>query len=415
MNTLEISGKYNIAKVFTESIEQNAISQLITLMNQESLAGSQVRIMPDCHSGKGCVVGTTMTIHDSVIPNLVGVDIGCGMLAIKLKEKRINLPEFDSIVRKNIPSGGSVHNHPIDDFNLSELRCIQSKGKIKQDLAHKSIGTLGGGNHFIELDKDSSDNIWLVIHTGSRHLGLEVCDHYQKKAYDELVVEANNGTLQDKLDSIKDRLKAEGRAKEIQFELNKFRKEYVPIKPKVPFELAYCKGQLMQDYLHDMRIVQSFAVKNRQTIAKLILKYAKLHGIESFDTIHNYIDLDSMILRKGSISAQNGEIVLIPMNMRDGSLICRGKGNPDWNFSAPHGAGRLMSRSDAKANISVSEYKKTMKDAGIFSTSVGAGTVDESPMAYKPADEIKSLIADTVDILDEIHPIYNFKASDIDD
>ena len=406
-----LQGKFNTSKVYTDLIDNSTISQIMTLCNIEVFKDSQIRIMPDCHAGKGCTVGTTMTITDAVTPNLVGVDIGCGMLAVKLKEKRIDLPAFDSIVRKFVPSGAGVHNAPhMSGPDLENLRCY-GKAKIRELLAYCSIGTLGGGNHFIELDKDSNGDIWLVIHTGSRHLGIEVCDYYQKQAYLDLKFKANKGNLQTKTNELIEQLKSEGKHKEISKRVKDFKSGYTEIEPDVPYELAYCTGRLLEDYLYDMDIVQKFASANRAQRAKILLKQAKLHEVERFETIHNYIDVKNMILRKGSISAQLGEKVIIPLNMRDGSLICVGKGNPDWNYSAPHGAGRLYSRSETKERFSLAEYKKTMKESGIYTSSVGKGTLDECPMAYKNMNSIIENIGDTVDILDIIKPIYNFKAS----
>lgn len=413
---LELRGKYNTCKVFTDNIENAAIGQLTALLNQESVANSKIRIMPDCHSGAGCVIGTTMTLTDKVVPNLVGVDIGCGMLAIKLKEKRVDLTKLDSVIRKYIPSGGSVHEETREDYTslrVDNLRCF-GKAKIRPDLAYKSVGTLGGGNHFIELDKDSNGDLWLVIHTGSRHLGIEVCNYYQDLAYIKIKDAYNNGSKKEKIDKVINKLKAEGKQREISKELEKFNKSYREEKPPISHELAYVQGEDFDDYIHDMDLVQKHAVCNRAEIARVILKYAKLHEVERFETIHNYIDTKNMILRKGSVSAQAGELLLIPMNMRDGSLLCRGKGNPDWNYSAPHGAGRLMSRSEAKQSISMSEFKKTMSDAGIYSTSVNKSTIDESPMAYKPMQEIIDNIGDTVEIVNIIKPVYNFKAGEED-
>lgn len=413
---IELRGKHNTCKVYTDNIDNATIGQLTALLNQESVAGSQIRIMPDCHSGTGCVIGTTMTLTDKVIPNLVGVDIGCGMLAVKLKERRVDLPNLDSVIRKYVPSGGNVHDETREDYTslrVDSLRCF-GKAKIRSDLAYKSVGTLGGGNHFIELDKDSNGDLWLVIHTGSRHLGIEICNYYQDLAYTKLKDEYNNGSRKEKIDDLINRLKAEGKQRDISKELDKFNKSYKEENPSVPHELAYVQGENFDDYIHDMDLVQKHAVCNRAEIARVILKYAKLHEVERFETIHNYIDTENMILRKGSVSAQAGEKLLIPMNMRDGSLICVGKGNSDWNYSAPHGAGRLMSRSEAKQNITLSEFKKTMKDAGIYSTSVNKSTIDESPMAYKPMQEIIDNIGDTVEIIDIIKPVYNFKAGEED-
>lgn len=408
----EIVGKFNSAKVFTDIVDNATISQIQTLCNLEIYKDSQIRIMPDCHAGKGCTVGTTMTLHGAVTPNLVGIDIGCGMLAIKLKEKKIDLPNFDSIVRKNIPSGGSVNKEPNEQgtVDIEELSCIKRKAPIRVTLAYQSVGTLGGGNHFIEIDRDANGDLWLVIHTGSRHLGIEVCNYYQKAGYDYLKFQINKGNRQTKQQELIEKLKAEGRSKEVHKEVERFNKGYTEQNPRIPFELAYVTDDLYNDYIHDMRIVQAHAKCNREKIARVLLKQAKLHEVERFDTIHNYIDTENMVLRKGSISAQAGEKVIIPINMRDGSIIAIGKGNPDWNYSAPHGAGRLYSRSDTKEKFSVSEYKETMKQAGIFTTSVGAGTLDECPMAYKSLDSIVDNIGDTVEIVDIIKPIYNFKA-----
>lgn len=414
MEPIIIQGKYADAKIFTENVESAALSQMMTLLNQPFVNGSQIRFMPDTHAGAGCVIGTTMTLTDKIVPNLVGVDIGCGCLMIKLKEKRIDLPAFDSIVRKYVPYGGDVHDDENSDRTslvVENLRCYKKQGaRIRPDLAYKSVGTLGGGNHFIELDRDKDDNVWLVIHTGSRHLGIEICNYYQNAGYQILKDRANGGTRQEKRDAFIAQLKAEGRHSEIDKACKAWEKNYQEKNPSIPYELAYIEGQLFEDYIHDMDMVQKHAACNRAEIARVILKNAKLHEVERFETIHNYIDVENMILRKGSVSAQNGERLLIPINMRDGSLICVGKGNPDWNYSAPHGAGRLMSRSAAKESISISDFKEAM--SGIYTTCVNHGTIDESPMAYKPMDEIVENIADTVEIVDIIKPIYNFKASE---
>lgn len=558
---LELRGKYNTAKVFTNNVESPAISQLTTLLNQEFVRDSQIRIMPDCHSGSGCVIGTTMTLKDKVVPNLVGVDIGCfsgdtkvftssgwveikdlvnkdaftiesydtetksfvtskaiakktrenaslvkvvyhivstlkekqfevyctpdhkfliredndkeswieasklscdvelvsedykilvdnvystdrvedvycltvedthtfliegsvvvhncGMLAIKLKEKRIDLPNLDSVIRKYVPSGADINEFTNEDrtsLRVDDLRCF-GKAKIRPDFAYASVGTLGGGNHFIEVDRDDNDDLWLVIHTGSRHLGIEVCNYYQELGYQKLKDKANGGARKDKLNALITQLKAEGRYREISGEIEKFNKNYREQNPSVSRELAYVEGDDFKDYIHDMDMVQRHAVCNRAEIARVIMKYANLHEVERFETVHNYIDTENMILRKGSVSAQAGEKLIIPMNMRDGSLICIGKGNPDWNYSAPHGAGRFMSRSKAKENVSMEDFKRTMEEAGIYSTSVNRSTLDESPMAYKPMEEIIENIKDTVDIVNIIKPIYNFKAAEIE-
>lgn len=399
----ELNGKYNSAKIFTDLADNETISQVMNLLNQESSKGSIIRLMPDCHAGKGCVVGTTMTLSDKVIPNLVGVDIGCGMRVIKLKEKRLDLPALDSVIRKHVPNGFAVHDEAVAESDVGSLR---AKG-MNIDKAMKSLGSLGGGNHFIEVDEDEEGCLYLVIHTGSRHLGLEVCSYYQDLGF-KLLKEKATGS-QERSKELISTLKAQGREKEISAALARLKAEFKS-DTSVCHELAYVEGDVMEDYLHDMRLTQEHAAINRATIAKQILKHAKLHAVEEFETIHNYIDVDNMILRKGAVSAQKGEKLIIPMNMRDGSLICIGKGNPDWNCSAPHGAGRIMSRSQAKQSVSMSDYKKSME--GIFTTCVNRGTIDESPMAYKPMDSIIDNIGDTVEVISRIKPVYNFKASE---
>ena len=391
----ELFGKHNTCKVFTDNCDNETISQIIELLNQESVANSQIRIMPDTHAGKGCVIGTTMTITDKVIPNLVGVDIGCGMYAIKLEETEIDCEKLDKVIRQYIPSGFSIHDRAIIRSNIDKIIA-----PIDVDRAMKSLGTLGGGNHFIEVDRGNDGKLWLVIHTGSRHLGIEVCKYYQDLAYNKI---RNNG-IREKIDATIARLKAEGKHHEIENTIKILKMQAGPI----PKDLCYIEGEDFYNYINDMKITQEHAKINRYTIASQILQHMNLHEIEIFDTIHNYIDTDNMILRKGSISAQVNEKVIIPMNMRDGSLICIGKGNPEWNYSAPHGAGRIMSRNQAREQVSLEEFKVSMKD--IFSTCVNENTIDESPMVYKPMNEIIENIKDTVDIIDIIKPIYNFKA-----
>lgn len=392
--SITLQGKYNTASVFTDNIDSETISQIIELCNQEFIKDSKIRIMPDCHAGKGCVVGTTMTLTDKVVPNLVGVDIGCGMYAVKLEEDSIDFKHLDDVINKFVPSGFSIHDKAVNDYKgLLEYTC-----SIDIENARKSLGTLGGGNHFIEVDKDKDGVLWLVIHTGSRHLGMEVCNHYQKAGYTEL--SQNRSKIKD----VVAELKEQGRYTEIEDTIKKLKAEI----PRIPEHLAYVEDHLFDDYIHDMALTQAYAKLNRSTIARIIIDKMKLHTVEQFDTIHNYIDIDNMILRKGSISAAKDEKVIIPMNMRDGSLICLGKGNPEWNYSAPHGAGRIMSRSQAKENVDFEEFKESMN--GIYSTSVVESTIDESPMVYKPIEEIMENVRDTVEIIDVIKPIYNFKA-----
>ncbi len=397
-----LNGKYNSAKVFTDNIEQDAIAQIIAFCSQPMSEGAHIRIMPDVHAGAGCTIGTTMTITDKVIPNLVGVDIGCGMETVRLKEKHIELQKLDKLIYEKIPSGFAIREKPHrygEKIDLTELYCYKHIDSLR---AEKSIGTLGGGNHFIEADKGEDGSIYIVIHSGSRHLGVETAKFYQNEAYRRL----NKSSDKEAAELIA-RLKAEGREKQIQSELKKLANTKTT---DVPKHLAYCEGELFEQYIHDMKIVQKFAMLNRQAMMDEIIKGMHLHVEEQFTTIHNYIDTDTMILRKGAVSAQEGEKLLIPINMRDGSLICTGKGNGDWNCSAPHGAGRLMSRSQAKQSFTVSEFKKQM--TGIYTTSVNAQTLDECPMAYKSMEDIVDNIGDTVEINEVITPIYNFKAGE---
>lgn len=408
----ELSGKYNTAKVFTDIIEEEAISQIVNMCNQKAFEGSKVRIMPDVHAGKGCTIGTTMTITDKVIPNLVGVDIGCGMEVACLGKKELtdkHFVELDKFIRKYVPSGFNVRDKADNvyaknfakfaEIDLKSLRCYKAI-KDTEDRVMRSLGTLGGGNHFIEIDKSKDGKYYLVIHSGSRHLGVAVASYYQKAAYKDLSQRFNKEAQQ----TVIDRCKAEGRVQDIESELKAL------AKMSVPKDFAYCEGQLFEDYIHDMKIVQEFAVWNRKVIRSEICLYMGFSFYDEFTTIHNYLDTENMILRKGAVSAQAGEKLIIPINMRDGSLICTGKGNTDWNCSAPHGAGRLMSRSTAKKNITLTEFEDSMQ--GIYTTSVGASTLDESPMAYKSINDILDNIGDTVTVNEIIKPVYNFKAGE---
>jgi len=398
---IELKGKYNKAKIFTDVVDETSISEIILLLNQEFVSDSKIRLMPDVHAGAGCTIGTTMTITDKIVPNLVGVDIGCGMETIKIKEKHIELQQLDKLIYQKIPSGFDIrekaHSY-FDKINLEELYCYKH---INQIRAEKSLGTLGGGNHFIEANKDSSGNIYIVVHSGSRHLGLEVANYYQLEGYKAL-----NSCSKKDIDILIANLKAQGRTKEIQKSITTLKNTKTT---SIPKQLAYVTGDLLTQYIHDMKIIQNYAQWNRKAMIYEIVKGMKLHIIEQFTTIHNYIDTDTMILRKGAVSAQKNEKLLIPINMRDGSLICIGKGNEDWNYSAPHGAGRVMSRKKAKENISLEEYKKTME--GIYTTSVNEETLDEAPMAYKSLEDIIDVIKESVDVIDVMKPIYNFKAS----
>ncbi|MGN6714822.1 RtcB family protein [Anaerocolumna jejuensis] len=395
---IELKGKYNTAKVFTDNIEQEAVSQIINLLNQEFVCGSQIRIMPDTHAGAGCTIGTTMTLKDKAVPNLVGVDIGCGMETILLKDSHIELQKLDTVIHKYIPAGFDVRDNPhsyMDEIDLTQMRCADH---VNLNRAELSMGTLGGGNHFIELDRDDNDQFYLVVHSGSRNLGKQVAEYYQKAAAKDLEKRRNDSS------GLIAELIAQGRETEIETELRKLK--FL----KLDKNLAFVEGHMFDDYIHDMKITQQYAMLNRKAIVREIVKQMKFKVKDSFTTIHNFIETDSMILRKGAISAKAGEQVLIPMNMRDGSLICIGKGNPDWNQSAPHGAGRLMSRSAAKESITLSQFKESME--GIYSSTINKSTIDESPFAYKPMDEIIANIADTVEIVKIIKPVYNFKAAE---
>lgn len=397
---IELRGKYNEAKIFTDTLDELSISQILLLLNQEFAAGSRIRLMPDVHAGAGCTIGTTMTITDKAVPNLVGVDIGCGMETARIRETQISLPDLDRVIYDRIPSGFHIRQktHPyFEEIPLKSLHCYRY---INPDRAEKSLGTLGGGNHFIEADRDDDGHIYIVVHSGSRHLGLEVANYYQEEGYRAL-----NGASQKDINELIAELKAQGREKEIQKSIQKRKNVKIT---GIPKQLAYVSGELFESYIHDMKIVQEYARLNRKAMMDEIMRGMDFHIEEQFTTIHNYIDTDAMILRKGAVSAKNGEKLLIPINMRDGSLICMGKGNEDWNCSAPHGAGRLMSRSAAKKRFTVSDFQNQM--SGIYTTSVNQDTLDECPMAYKAMDDIVKHIGQTADILTVIKPIYNFKA-----
>ncbi len=398
----EITGKYNSAKIFTDVIDELSVKQIEELCNQEFISGSKIRIMPDVHAGAGCTIGTTMTITDKIVPNLVGVDIGCGMETIKIKEKSLDFDRFDKLIYEKIPSGINIRNTPhkyASEINIEELKCLYN---INQFRAQRSIGTLGGGNHFIEVDKDDEGNLYIVIHSGSRHLGKEVAEYYQEEAYKQL-----NNCSKKILDDTIEELKSSGRQSEIQTTIKRMKEQNIT---NIPKALAYTSGYLFDEYIHDMKIVQQYAVLNKKAMADELIRGLNLTVENEFTTIHNYIDTGLMILRKGAVSAGAGEMLLIPINMRDGSLICTGKGNEDWNYSAPHGAGRLFSRKQARQRFSVEEFQESM--SGIFTTSINNDTLDECPMAYKSIDDIIDNISPTVDITKIIKPVYNFKAGE---
>ena len=393
-------------KIFTKNIEEQAINQINELLNQEAFKDSKVRIMPDVHAGKGCVIGFTGNLGEKVIPNIVGVDIGCGMLCVELGNVDLDLERLDKIIREYVPSGMNVHENQRYKFlELEQLYCYKLL-KNKDNWLEKSMGTLGGGNHFIEIDIDEDNNKYLVIHTGSRNLGKQVAEIYQEKAIKYCSYEKEMNLERQNI--IKE-YKEQHKEKEIQEKLIEISELYEG-RTKLPKDLCYLEGKLREDYLHDMKICQEFASRNRREIAFVIMSKMNLDCINYFETIHNYISFEDNIVRKGAISAKKGEKVLIPMNMRDGCIIGIGKGNDDWNQSAPHGAGRIMSRMKAKETFNLDEYKESMKN--IYTTSVNENTIDEAPFVYKPMQEIIDNIGDTVDIIKIIKPIYNFKANE---
>ena len=399
---LEIKGKVNTAICYANVIEEEAIEQIRRMCDYEFTAGSRIRIMPDVHAGAGCTIGTTMTVVDKAVPNIVGVDIGCGMYTVNLGKSTLDFEKLDEAAHY-IPSGMNVWEGRQERFDLQELRCYRSLRDTKR--LERSLGTLGGGNHFIEVDEAADGTKYLVIHSGSRNLGKQVAELYQR-----LAIDLNKGkeTYFKQRDEIIRTLKEQGRRKEIQAALEQIywdKKEST-----VPEDLCFLYGEYLADYLHDVEICQRFARRNREKMAEILLERTGITGGEAFHTIHNYIDTEEMILRKGAIAAHAGEKVLIPINMRDGSVLAVGKGNEEWNYSAPHGAGRIMSRRTAKEQLSLAEYRETMK--GVYTTSVNESTLDEAPMAYKSLEDIIDVIRDSVDIIDVMKPIYNFKASD---
>jgi len=395
-------------KIFTKNIEDEALAQIDLLLTQDAFKDSKVRIMPDVHAGTGCVIGFTGDLGNKVIPNIVGVDLGCGMYTANLGNIHLNLAKLDEVIRQYVPSGFNVHAGRMNKFpDIQSLKCYRNLKDTRR--FERSLGTLGGGNHFIEVDIDEDDNKYLVVHTGSRNLGKQVADYYQNLA--DKIRNYGMDEYHTKAQAIITEYKAAGRRQEIQEVLKALMKEYLESKERIPKDLAYLEGTYRDDYLHDMQICQKFASENRKIIVDIICQQMNLKIIDNFETIHNYIDLKSNIVRKGAISAKKGEIILIPINMRDGCIIGKGKGNKDWNESAPHGAGRLMSRREAKSTFKLEDFKAAMQ--GIYTTSVNEGTIDEAPFVYKPIAEILDNIGDTVEILKIIKPIYNFKASDL--
>lgn len=399
---MDIVGKYATAICYASVVEDSAVEQIKRMCDYDFTEGSKIRIMPDVHAGTGCTIGTTMTIVDKVVPNVVGVDIGCGMYTVKLNEREIDFDRLDA-ASYYIPSGMNVWEGRQERFNLQALKCFRDLKDTKR--LERSLGTLGGGNHFIEVDRGSDGTNYLVIHSGSRNLGKQVAEHYQK-----LAIQLNEG-MEDYFktrDALIEEYKATGRRTEIQEALKKLKIEKA--EKTIPDDLCYVYGEYLKDYLADVEICQRFARRNRELIAKILMEKSGLSAAFSFHTIHNYIDTQEMILRKGAIAAHDGESVLIPINMRDGSVLAVGKGNPEWNYSAPHGAGRVMSRTEARNSLSMDDYRAAME--GIYSSSIKISTIDEAPMAYKPLSAIINDIRESVDVVDILKPVYNFKASE---
>ena len=400
----EIRGKMNTAICYAKVVEEEAVEQIRRMCDCEFTAGSRIRIMPDVHAGAGCTIGTTMTVEGKAVPNIVGVDIGCGMYTVNLGKAEIDFEKVDEAAHF-IPSGTHVWDGRRERFDLTGLACYRSLKDTRR--LERSLGTLGGGNHFIEIDEAADGTKYLVIHSGSRNLGKQVAELYQQLAVDLAKGKEAYFIARDELIRT---YKEAGRRKEIEKALCELKKQYVEKETAVPEDLCYLYGSYLADYLHDVEICQRFARRNREKMAEILLERTGLAAGEAFHTIHNYIDTDEMILRKGAIAAHAGEKVLIPINMRDGSVLAVGIGNPEWNYSAPHGAGRLMSRRAARENLNLEEYQKTME--GIYTTSVNAATLDEAPMAYKSLNDIIDVIRESVDVVDIMKPVYNFKASD---
>ena len=398
---IEIKGKVNTAICFAKVIEDVAIDQIQRMCDYPFTENSQIRIMPDVHAGKGCTIGTTMTVIDKAVPNVVGVDIGCGMYTVNLGNSEIDMEQMDAAAHF-IPSGTDVWEGRKELFNHLDLRCYRELKDVKR--LERSLGTLGGGNHFIEIDQALDGTKYLVIHSGSRNLGKQVAEHYQ-----QLAIDLNQGKEDyfTKRDALIAEYKAAGRRNEIQAALKEL--HWKAREATIPDDLCYLYGKYLEDYLHDVEICQKFARRSRELMAEIILGRLSLTALDAFHTIHNYIDTEEMILRKGAIAAHDGERVLIPINMRDGSVLAVGRGNPEWNYSAPHGAGRILSRTEAKETLDLEEYRREM--AGVYTTSVNEKTLDEAPMAYKSLSDIIDVISDSVDIIEVLKPIYNFKAN----
>ena len=402
MDRMEIRGRCGVAIAYAKVIEDEAIEQIRRMCDYEFTEGASIRIMPDVHWGKGCTIGTTMTVRDKVVPNLVGVDIGCGMYTVDLGKEEIDLAHFDEAAHY-VPSGRNLWDGRQEKFDLLGLRCYRALKDTKRIA--RSLGTLGGGNHFIEIDRSADGTHYLVIHTGSRNLGKQVAEYYQNIAID---LSHGKDELFRARDELIRRYKAEGRRSELQEALKDLNRAFQAKAAEIPADLAFLFGSYLADYLHDIEICQDFARRNREVLARILLERTGLTAGDAFHTIHNYIDTEERILRKGAIAAHAGERVLIPINMRDGSILAIGRGEPDWNYSAPHGAGRLMSRTAAKEKLSMDEFRETM--ANVYTTAVNENTLDEAPMAYKSLADIIDVIEDSVDVIEVLKPIYNFKA-----
>ena len=404
MKAIEIKGKVNTALCYAKVVEEEAIGQIRRMCDYAIAEDSKIRIMPDVHAGKGCTIGTTMTITDKVVPNVVGVDIGCGMYTVNLGKDDVDFEKLDEAAHF-IPSGREVWEGRQERFDLTDLHCYRELKDAKR-LA-RSLGTLGGGNHFIEIDEATDGTKYLIIHSGSRNLGKQVAELYQKLAIN---LNRGYGEYLKKRDEIISSYKEQGRRSEIQSALKQLQWQVYESPVSIPEDLCYLEGKYLEDYLHDVDICQVFARRSREKMAEIILERTRMNGCDAFHTIHNYIDTDEMILRKGAIAAHKGKRVLIPINMKDGSILAIGKGNPEWNYSAPHGAGRIMSRTKAKNELNLGEYKKVME--GVYTTSVNGNTLDEAPMAYKSLEDIIDVVRESVDVIDVMRPIYNFKASE---
>lgn len=401
---LEIKGKRNTAICYAAVIEEKAEEQIRRMCDYEFTDGSRIRIMPDVHAGKGCTIGTTMTVTDKAVPNVVGVDIGCGMYTTNLGKADIDFERLDEAAHY-IKSGMNVWETEMEAFDFTQLCCYERLQKL--NWLECSLGTLGGGNHFIEVDASSDGNKYLVIHSGSRNLGKQVAEIYQETAIDQH--KGINDYRKEREELIKT-LKEKGESNKIQKALKDLKNRKELTEPDMPSDLCYLSGDPFKEYLHDVEICQRFARRNRELMNEIILDRTGMTGTDSFHTIHNYIDTEEMILRKGAIAAHEGEKILIPINMRDGSILAVGKGNPEWNYSAPHGAGRVMSRTQAMKSLSMEEYRKTME--GVYTTSISEGTLDEAPMAYKSLEDLINVVAESVDIIEVMKPVYNFKAQE---